>query len=351
MAATLEQIAELVAGNVVGDTGCVITGAGSLEEAGEGQITFAEKGSGLKCVSTTKASAVIVPRSFSHAKVNLIQVDNPRLAFATAIGCLYPVFQAEAGIHPSAVIGNNCSIGEHASIAAGVVLGDGVTLGKGVILHPNVVIGPHVFIGDQTVVHPNTSILTGCRIGRRVIIHSGTVIGSDGFGFVYDQGRYHKMPQIGIVQIDDDVEIGANNTIDRGTLGKTWIKAGVKTDNLVHIAHNVTVGEHSVIVAQVGIAGSTTIGHHAIFAGQAGIGGHLTIGNQVTVGPQCGVAQSLPDKQVVSGTTLAMPHTTWLRLQKVLPDLPALFRKVLMLEKRLSQMDTNPPEPTIKHAE
>ena len=271
----------------------------------------------------------------------MIQVENPRLAFAIAVGHLYPAFKAKPGIHPSAVVGQGCSIGEGVSIAAGVVLGDGVTLAKGVILHPNVVIGAHVFIGDQTIIHPNASVLEGCRIGRRVIIHAGTVIGSDGFGFVYDQGRYYKMPQIGIVQIDDDVEIGANNTIDRGTLGKTWIKTGVKTDNLVHIAHNVTVGEHCVIVAQVGIAGSTKIGHHGIFAGQAGIGGHLTIGDQVTVGPQCGVAQSVPDKQVVSGTTLAMPHSTWLRLQKVLPELPALFRKVQMLEKGLSPMDTN----------
>ena len=341
MAATLEQIAELVAGHLIGDSRCTITGAGPIEEAGEGQITFAEKGSGLKRVSTTRASAVIVPKSFSQANVNLIQVENPRLAFAIAVGHLYPTFKAKAGIHPSAVVGQGCSIGEGVFIAAGVVLGRGVTLGKGVILHPNVVIGANVFIGDQTIIHPNASVLEGCRIGRRVIIQAGSVIGSDGFGFVYDQGRYHKMPQIGIVQIDDDVEIGANNTIDRGTLGKTWIKTGVKTDNLVHIAHNVTVGEHCVIVAQVGIAGSTTIGRHCIFAGQAGIGGHLTIGNQVTVGPQCGVAQSVPDKQVVSGTTLAMPHSTWLRLQKVLPELPALFRKVQMLEKRLSPMDTN----------
>ena len=344
MAANLGQIAEWVAGHLIGDARCSITGAGPLEEAGEGQIAFAEKGSGLKRVSTTKASAVIVPKSFSQAKVNLIQVDNPRLAFATAIGHLYPASKTEAGIHSSAIVGHGCTIGEGVSIAAGVVLGNGVTLGNGVILHPNVVLGANVFLGDQTIIHPNASILEGCRIGRRVIVHAGTVIGSDGFGFVYDQGRYYKMPQIGIVQIDDDVEIGANNTIDRGTLGKTWIKSGVKTDNLVHIAHNVTVGEHCVIVAQVGIAGSTTIGHHGIFAGQAGIGGHLKIGNQVTVGPQCGVAQSVPDKQVVSGTTLAMPHGTWLRLQKVVPDLPALFRKVQMLEKRLSPMDTTHDE-------
>ena len=335
MAIRLEDIAELVSGELIGDPQCVIDGAGPLDQAGEGQITFAEKGSGLKRISLTRASAIIVPRDVTHSAVNLIRVDNPRLAFAAALECLYPVARPRPGVHPSAIVGKNCVIGKDTSISAGVVLGDEVTVGDRVILHPNVVLGDKVVVGDETIIYPNVSVLERCRIGRRVIIHAGAVIGSDGFGFVFDKGRHRKMPQVGIVQIDDDVEIGANNTIDRGTLGKTWIKTGVKTDDLVHIAHNVTIGEHSVIVAQVGIAGSTTIGHHAVIAGQAGIGGHLTIGDQVTVGPQCGVAQSVPDKQVVSGTTLAMAHGTWLRLQKVLPELPTLFKKIQMLEKRL----------------
>ena len=336
MSIRLGDIAERVSGELIGDPQCAISGASPLEEAEEGQITFAEKGSSLKHVSQTRASAVIVPRGFTHPDVNIVRVDNPRLAFAMALQCIYPPARPQPGIHASAIVGRDCSIGKGAGIAAGVVLGDGVTVGEGVILHPNVVIGNNVMIGHETIIHPNASVMERCRIGSRVIIHAGTVIGSDGFGFVFDQGRYRKMPQVGIVQIDDDVEIGANNTIDRGTMGKTWIKTGVKTDNLVHIAHNVTIGEHSVIVAQVGIAGSTTIGRHAVIAGQAGIGGHLTLGDQVTVGPQCGVAQSVPDKQIVSGTTLAMAHGTWLRLQKVLPELPTLFKKMQTLEKRLT---------------
>lgn len=344
MSIKLGDIAELVSGELIGDPQCTISGAGPLEEAGEGQITFAEKGSGLKHVSQTRASAIIVPRGFTHPDTNLVQADNPRLAFAMALECLYPPARPQPGIHASAIVGRNCSIGKGASLSAGVVLGDGVTVGEHVILHPNVAIGNNVIIGHKTIIHSNASVMERCRIGCRVIIHAGTVIGSDGFGFVFDQGRYHKMPQVGIVQIDDDVEIGANNTIDRGTMGKTWIKTGVKTDDLVHIAHNVTIGEHSVIVAQVGIAGSTTIGRYAVIAGQAGIGGHLTLGDQVTVGPQCGVAQSVPDKQIVSGTTLAMAHGTWLRLQKVLPELPALFRKIQMLEKRLSSPACKDPE-------
>jgi UDP-3-O-[3-hydroxymyristoyl] glucosamine N-acyltransferase len=340
MTTTLGQIAEWVAGELSGDPDCAIVGAGPLDSAGEGQISFAEKGKGLKQIAASQASAVIVPRGHTQPDMNIIQVDNPRMAFAIVLGRLYAQGGPDAGIHPSAVIGKGCTIGKDAAIGANVVLGNDVIVGDRAILHANVVIGDRVCIGEDTRIYPNAFVGERCLIGCRVIIQAGAVIGSDGFGFVFDQGRHNKMPQVGIVQIDDDVEIGANTTIDRATLGKTWIKTGVKTDNLVHIAHNVTVGEHSIIVAQVGIAGSTTIGRYAIIAGQAGIGGHLTLGDQVTVGPQCGVAQSIKDKQVVSGTTIGMPHRTWLRLQTVLPDLPGLYKRVQSLEERLSQMET-----------
>ncbi len=335
----LKDLAELLEGELIGDSACVIEGAGSIEHASDGQIAFAEKGAGLKKIAETRASAVIVPRSFTSASSHLIQVDNPRVAFAKVLAYFNPAQDPAKGIHPSAVIGKNCTIGQDVAVAAGVVIGDGATLGDRVVLHPNTVIGNHVCIGEDSIIYPNVSILERCQVGCRVIVHSGSVIGSDGYGFVFSEGRHHKIPQIGIVQIDDDVEIGANNTIDRATMGKTWIKTGVKIDNQVHIAHNVVIGEHSIIVAQVGIAGSTTIGRYAVIAGQAGIGGHLTIGDQVTIGPQGAVAQSLPDKQVVSGTTLAMPHGTWLRLQKVLPELPSLARRITKLEKSLSRLD------------
>ena len=339
MKITLGQIAEWVAGELTGDPDCAITGAGPLDAAGEGQIAFAEK-SGLKRIETTKAAAVIVPRDYTQPDMNLIHVDNPRLAFATVLGRLYPPTRPDAGIHPSAVIGKGCTIGKDAAIAANVVLGNNVTVGDRATLDSNVVIGDQASIGEDTRIYPNVFVGERCCIGCRVIIHAGSVIGSDGFGFVFDQGRHHKMPQVGIVQIDDDVEIGANNTIDRATLGKTWIKTGTKTDNLVHIAHNVTVGEHAIIVGQAGIAGSTTLGKYVIIAGQAGISGHITLGDQVTVGPQCGVHKSVESKQVVSGTTLAMPHRTWLRLQAVLPDLPDLYKRVQLMEERLAQMET-----------
>jgi len=341
MSINLGQIAALLKGEIIGDPQCTITGIAPIEQALEGQITLAEKGSGLKRINMTQASAVIVPQGFTDSQHNLIQVANPRVAFAMMLDHFNPATAPAKGRHPAAVIGKDCILGQDIAVAAGVIIGDRVSLGDRVILHPNVVIGDNVTIGDDTIVYPNASILERCVVGHRVIINAGSVIGSDGFGFVFNQGCHYKIPQIGIVQIDDDVEIGANNTIDRATIGKTWIKTGVKLDNQVHIAHNVVIGEHAIIVGQVGIAGSTTIGRHVIIAGQAGVGGHLTIGNEVTIGPQAAVAQSVPDKQIVSGTTLAMPHGLWLRLQKVLPDLPNLSKKLNRLEKQVSRLIIN----------
>jgi UDP-3-O-[3-hydroxymyristoyl] glucosamine N-acyltransferase len=201
-----------------------------------------------------------------------------------------------------------------------------------------VVIGDHVVIGSDVEIFPNVSLLTGTRIGNRVAIHAGTVIGSDGFGYTPDDGVYHKIPHLGIVQIDDDVEIGAGNTIDRATYGKTWIQRGVKTDNLVHIAHNVVVGENTLLVAQVGISGSTTIGRQSILAGQVGVSGHLKIGDRVTIGPQSGIAGSIPDGVVVSGSP-ELPHKQWLRIQRIIPRLPEMKKKLAELEKRLNELE------------
>lgn len=338
MPINLKQIAKLVDGELNGDPDCIISGVAPIDQATEGQITFAEKGPAGKGLAKCRASAIIVPEEITGLPLNQILAENPRVAFAKVLNHFNPATGPDTGIHPTAVIGEKCAIGQGAAVSAGVVIGNQVTLGNRVIVHPNVVIGDNAVVGDDTIIYPNSSILERCLIGCRVIIHAGSVIGSDGYGFVFDKGQHYKIPQIGIVQIDDDVEIGANNTIDRATMGKTWIKTGVKTDNQVHIAHNVTIGEHSIIVAQVGIAGSTTIGRYAVIAGQAGIAGHLTIGDHVTIGPQGGVVQSIDDNQIVSGTTLAMPHRTWLRLQKVLPDLPNLYKKMARLEKHLDQL-------------
>jgi UDP-3-O-[3-hydroxymyristoyl] glucosamine N-acyltransferase len=338
MRMTLGQIAEFVDGEAIGNLELPIEDVAPFDLAGRRDLTFSEKGRMLKDLNQTQAAAVLVPRGTYDADKPLIIVSNPRLAFAKILAIFHPGFKPEAGIHPTAVIGKECKIGKDVVISAGVVIGDRVVLGDRVTLHPNVVIGNEVRIGEETVVHPQVAILERCCIGQRVIIHAGTIIGSDGYGFVQDDGRHVKIPQTGIVQIDSDVEIGANNTIDRATFGKTWIKQGVKTDNQVHIAHNVVVGEHSLLVAQVGIAGSTTIGHHVVIAGQSGISDHIEIGNEVLVGGRTGVATSVPDKQIVSGSILAMPHKSWLRMNRILVKLPELYKKLRQLEERLQQL-------------
>lgn len=343
---TLGQIADLVKGRLAGDADLIIQGVAPLELAAQNQITFAEKGAALKLLDKHRAAAILVPIDFSHPGLNLVRVENPRLAFTKVVALFDPTAGVAAGIHPTAVIGEDTMLGTDAAIGAGAVLGRKVVIGDRVTIDPNVVIGDGVTIGDESRIYPNATILERCRLGRRVIIHAGSVIGSDGFGFVLDKGRYVKMPQIGIVQIDDDVEIGAHNAIDRATLGKTWIKSGVKTDNLVHIAHNVVLGEHSAVAGHVGIAGSTTIGRHAAIAGQAGVGDHLKIGNHVTIGPQCAVAQSVDDRQIVSSTLLAMPHRTWLRLQKIISRLPDMFKRVRALERLIDhKLITPAPDP------
>ena len=340
---TLKAIAEQVAGQVIGDPDTIITGVGPLDSAAEGDIAFAEKGPSLQKVAQSLATAVFVPAGFSGPTKNLVQVKNPRLAFAAIASSFHPLKRPAPGIHPSAVIGEGCQLGNQICIGAGTVLGQNVIIGDRVWLHPLVAIGDDVVIGDDAIIYPHVAILARCRIGQRVIIHAGTVIGSDGYGFVQDGGRHHKIPQTGIVRIDDDVELGAGNTIDRATFGETWIQTGVKTDNQVHVGHNVVVGAHTLLVAQVGISGSTTIGHHAILAGQAGISGHINIGDGAVVGPKTGVAHSIPDKEVVSGGIQAMHHRTWLRLQHVIPNLPDLFKQVRQLEKRLSELERPVP--------
>lgn len=340
---TLQQIAQLVGGRWIGAADTIITGAGPLDGAGEADITFAEKGPALQQIGQSRAAAVLVPLEFSDASKSMIQVKNPRLAFAIILAHFNPLKRPAPGIHPSVVMGSGCRVGQGVSIGAGTVLGERVTIGDGVALHPLVAIGDDVVIGNDTIIYPHVAILERCRIGQRVIIHAGTVIGSDGFGFVQDSGRHHKIVQTGIVRIDDDVELGAGNTIDRATFGETWIQAGVKTDNQVHVAHNVVVGEHTLLIAQVGIAGSVTIGHHAILAGQAGIAGHISIGNGAIVGPMTGVAHSIADKEIVSGSPAAMPHRTWLRLQHVLPNLPDLLKQVKQLEKRVAELERKTP--------
>ena len=335
---SLAFIANAIDGEAIGEKEKRISGVAPFDAADAHQITFAGGSKFLKRINDTQAVAIIVPKGFQASDKNLIGVNNPPFAFAKVVALYHPMERPASGISNRSIIGDDPQIKAGASIGAFTTIGDRVTIGSGSAIHNGVFIGDDVTLGDDVVIGPNVTILNGCRIGNRVTVHSGTVIGSDGYGFVPDGGRYHKIPQIGIVQIDDDVEIGACNTIDRATFGRTWIRRGVKTDNLVHIAHNVVIGEDSLIVAQVGIAGSTQVGHHAIFAGQAGISGHLTIGNNVTVGPMTGVGKSISDGEVVSSGSPSMPHRTWLRVQRVIPALPDMKKKIAALEKQIAAL-------------
>ena len=330
----LSEIAKLVDGRVKGDLKKKIYGVAPFEHATRGEITFVDSPKLVKKISETKAGAVIVPADVEETLNNVVQVKNPRVAFAKVMNFFHPAAKVKSEINTSAHIGENFKCGKKVSVAPFAVIGDNVTIGDRVILSSCVVLGNNVKIGNDTLICANVTIAERCIIGNRVIIHSGSVIGSDGFGFAPDGEKYYKIPQTGIVKIDDDVEIGAVNTIDRATFGKTWICRGVKTDNLVHIAHNVTVGEDTVIVAQTGIAGSATIGRHAAISGQVAIVGHITVGDNVQIAGQAGVTKSIAHGEVVSGTP-AIPHRLWLRVQSIIPKLPELKNKIRTIEKRI----------------
>ncbi len=343
MELTLNELSEVVGGAVTGDGGYVLRGVSPFETATPDDITFAGGPGYLKRLSETRAGAVIIPLAAEPGPGNYLIVENPQLAFFKILPLFHPheresFLERSEDIGYRAFIGKSPEFGKNVFLSPGVIVGNNVKLGDGVKIYPNTVVGDDVTIGDDTVVYPNVSISSRSKIGARVIIHAGTVIGSDGFGFVPDGRKYFKINHIGFVQIDDDVEIGANNTIDRATFGKTWIKRGVKTDNLVHVAHNVVVGEDTVLVAQVGIAGSVTVGNHAILAGQAGVTGHLTIGDDVTVGPQAGIAKSVPNGLTVSGSP-EMPHRQWLRVQRIIPMLPDMKKEMAAMEKRIRELE------------
>lgn len=337
MRITLDDIAKKIDGTVAGSPDKKVSGILPFDQAGPNDLTLAGNVKYLKRIAETNAGAIIVPSEFSDADVNLIQVKNPQVAFAKALDIFFPSPQKKPGISEKANVGKNVTFGQDIYIGPFVSIGNNVKIGSRVQISHGVFLGDDVSIGDGTVLYPNVTVMDRCEIGINVTIHPGVVIGSDGFGFAPDGETYHKIPQTGIVRIEDDVEIGANVTIDRATFGKTWIQKGAKIDNLVHVAHNVIVGENTILVAQVGIAGSTTIGNHAILAGQAGISGHIQIGNNVTIGPQAGVAQSIPDGQIMSGSA-AMPHRTWLRVQKVIPMLPELKKKISQIEKKITAL-------------
>lgn len=343
MTVTADEIAGRVNGDIIGDGSCRITGTAPFHEAGPSDLTFAETPSLLTRLDRCRAGAVMVSQDETPAASpgnppTLILCDQPRLRFFQVMTWMYPEKKMPPGFSPLAVAGIGFSAGADVSVGPHVSIGDEVSLGRNVTLMSGCFLGDGVSIGDDTVIFPNVTIMERTVIGRRVRIQSGSVIGSDGFGFTPALLGHEKIPHRGVVEIGDDVEIGAGNTIDRGTMGKTCIGNGVKTDNQVHIAHNVTIGDHTLVVAQAGVAGSTTIGRNVIIAGKAGVSGHLHIGDGAVVGPFAGVARNVPPGDVVSGVP-DMPHKKWLKVGTLLPRLPEMRRLLLSLERKVKEIE------------
>jgi UDP-3-O-[3-hydroxymyristoyl] glucosamine N-acyltransferase len=338
MEKSLTELAGIVGGAVVGDGSTMIRGVAGIDDARPGEITFIANPKYLKKGETTRASAVICAPDTVLAAKPLIAIKNPYLAYAKIVRVFHPPARQSGCIDERAVIGSRVQIGKDVTIYPFVYVGDDCVIADGVTIYPHCFLGNSVCIGAGTLIYPGVTIRERCIIGKRVIVHPGSVIGSDGFGFAKDGTCYYKIPQVGIVQIDDDVEIGANNTIDRAAMGKTWIQRGVKTDNQVHIAHNVIVGEDTVVVAQVGISGSTRIGKRVTLAGQVGIVGHISIGDDAIVGAKTGVSGDVPAGQIVSGYP-HMPHRDWLKSSRTIPKLPEMRMELKKLEDKVQQLE------------
>ncbi|MGQ0666779.1 MAG: UDP-3-O-(3-hydroxymyristoyl)glucosamine N-acyltransferase [Nitrospiraceae bacterium] len=341
---TLAEIHRLVGGTIHGNDQTTVSELAGLSEANPRALSFIANDKVLKAHKDLPAGALLVHRHLAELAVPQIVVGNPFLAFTQVAQKFFVRPAAPRGIAQEVTQGTDVRIGADASIWPFVTLGDRVTIGARVTLYPGVFVGSDSKIGDDSVLYPNVVVREGCSLGARVIVHSGCVIGSDGFGYLQHQGRHHKVPQLGGVDIEDDVELGANVTIDRATMGRTVIKQGTKIDNLVQIAHNVTVGAHSIIVAQVGIAGSTTIGHHVMIGGQAGLGDHVQIGDQVMIAAKAGVSRNVESNRIMSGAP-ALPHETSLRIQAVVNHLPELRQLVRSLEQRVETLESQAQHP------
>ena len=334
---TAAQIADQLHGEVVGDGSIRLTGFAPAASAQAGDLTFAEKPAYFAAAEQSAAAAIIISHDFASSKKVLIRVPNARVAMARVLPLFHPTENHGPGIHPSAVIDTTASIDPTACIGPHCVIGPGVKIGARSVLLGGNHIGRDCQIGDDVCLHPNVVIYARSQIGNRVTIHASSVIGSDGYGYVLDEGRHRKMLQVGNVIIHDDVEIGANAAIDRATLGSTVIGQGTKIDNLVHIAHNVVIGRNCIIMGQAGFAGSTSLGDYCVIASQAGIAGHLKLGNQAMVGAKSGVMRDVPDGGRVLWTP-AGPERETKRQIVAVTQLPELIRRVRALEKQVDEL-------------
>ncbi len=335
---TLKEISLLIKGKLIGDENIKITGVAGLEDAGNQDISFLAHPKYKSSLAKTNAAALILSKAFPEIDKPYIIVDNPYLALAVLLKYFYAKPKPVVGVHPLSVIGKNPKLGKNISIYPWAVIGDDVQLDDNVVIYSGACIGCGVKIGADSVIYPQVSIYDEVSIGCKVVIHSGTVIGCSGFGYVWDGRRHHHIPQIGSVIIEDDVQIGANVTIDRGSMGNTHIARGVRIDNLVQIAHNVSIGENSIIVAQVGISGSSRLGCGVILGGQVGVVGHVKIGDNVKVAAKGGISKDVPADAVMAGM-IGRPYAEWKKTEVAMRNLVKLQNTVKELQQRINLLE------------
>lgn len=340
-----KQIAEFIQGHVEGDETVTINTFAKIEEGIPGAITFLANPKYTQYIYETKCSIVLVDESITidkPIKTTIIRVQNARDCVAKLLQLYESMKPKKQGIDALAFISPKAKIGENVYIGAFVYIGDGVEIGNGSMIYPHATIMDNTILGENCIIYPNVSIYHDCKIGNNVVCHSGSIIGADGFGFAPNPktNSYDKIPQIGIVTIEDNVEIGANTCIDRSTMGSTYLRKGVKLDNLVQIAHNTDIGENTVMSAQVGIAGSTKVGEWCMFGGQVGISGHLKVGNKVFLGAQSGVLSNLKDNQSLMGSPAIEPRK-YFKSEVIFQRLPEMYKKLDLLEKEIEELKKN----------
>ena len=335
-----KQIAQFVQGVIEGDENATVNTFAKIEDGKPGAISFLSNPKYTHYIYDTESSIVLIDKSVElekPTKATLIKVDNAYECVAKLLQLYESMKPKKTGIDSLAFVSPSAKIGENVYIGAFAYIGDNVVIGDGCQIYPNVVICDNAKVGNDCLFYPNVTIYHDCHVGNRVTLHAGSVVGSDGFGFAPSENGYDKIPQIGIVTIEDDVEIGANTCIDRSTMGSTYVRKGVKLDNLVQIAHNTDIGANTVMSAQVGVAGSTKVGQWCMFGGQVGIAGHITIGNKVFLGAQSGVPSSLKDDQTLIGTP-PMEKLPYFKSQAIFQRLPDLYKQIQKLQKEVDEL-------------